>query len=116
MQAKRRAVGSVELVELSGKITIGEGEADLREEMHELIATGHPHIIIDMEKVGFMDSAGLGELVACSKLARERGGRIKLLRPSGKVADLLNLTKISEIFEIFEDEGEAIASCLKEPS
>ena len=57
-----------------------------------------------------MDSAGLGELVACHKRANANGGNIKILRPSGKVADLLSLTKITEIFEIFDDEGEALAS------
>ena len=110
MQAKRRSVGPVEVLELSGKITIGEGETELRKEVQDLLDGGHSRIVLSLEKVGFMDSAGLGELVACYKRANENGGRIKILRPSGKVADLLSLTKITEIFEIYEDEGEAIAS------
>jgi anti-sigma B factor antagonist len=110
MLAKMRTVGAVDVVELSGKITIGEGEAELRKEVQELIDGGHKKILLGLEKVSFMDSAGLGELVACYKRAMEKGGTIKILRPSGKVADLLSLTKITEIFEIFEDEGEAIAS------
>ena len=110
MQARRRTVGSVDVVELSGKITIGEGEADLRRELEDVIEFGQGRILLSLEKVGFMDSAGLGELVACFKRVSEKGGTIKLLRPSGKVADLLSLTKITEILEIFQDEGEAIAS------
>src|SRR3990172_6327736 len=106
MLAKKRTVGSVDIVELSGKITIGEGEAELRKEVGELIDAGRKRVILSLEKVGFMDSAGLGELVACYKRATEKGGTVKILKPSGKVADLLSLTKITEIFEIFEDEGE----------
>lgn len=110
MQVKKRSAEGVEVLELSGKITIGEGEAELRREVQSLIDGGQRKILVSLEKVGFMDSAGLGELVACYKRATEKGGTIKILRPSGKVADLLSLTKITEIFEIFDDEGEAIAS------
>ena len=110
MQVKRRTAGSVEIVDLSGKITIGEGDAELRREMQEMIDSGYERILLSMEKVNFMDSAGLGELIACHKRAREKGGTIKILKPSGKVADLFSLTKITEILEIFYDEGEAIAS------
>ena len=110
MQAKLRSAGEVDILELAGKITIGEGEGELRQVVQDLIEGGHRKILISLEKVGFMDSAGLGELVACYKRATEKGGAVKLLRPSGKVADLLSLTKITEIFEIYHDEGEAIAS------
>jgi anti-sigma B factor antagonist len=110
MQARLRSVGGVDVLELAGKITIGEGDAELRQIAAELIGGGHSRLLISLEKVGFMDSAGLGELVACFKKAAEKGGAVKLLRPSGKVADLLSLTKITDIFEIYQDEGDAIAS------
>ena len=110
MYSRARTVGPVDVVDLSGKITIGEGEAELRRELDELIDAGRQKIVLSLEKVSFMDSAALGELVACYKRAVEKGGTIKILRPTGKVADLLSLTKITEILEIFEDEGEAIAS------
>ena len=100
----------VEVVDLFGKITIGEGEAELRKLVQEMLDSGSRKMLLSFEKVSFMDSAGLGELVACYKRANEKGGTIKILRPSGKVADLLSLTKMTEILEIFEDEGEAIAS------
>lgn len=110
MQVKQRTVGDVEVLDLAGKITIGEGEVELRRLVQGLVGSGSRKILLSLEKVGFMDSAGLGELVACYKRATEKGGTIKILRPSGKVADLLSLTKITEILEIFHDEGEALAS------
>ena len=110
MLVRRRTVDGVDVVELSGKITIGEGEVELRREIGDLIEGGHTKLLLSLEGVSFMDSAGLGELMACYKRARAKGGTIKILRPSGKVADLLSLTKITEIFEVFQDEGEAIAS------
>ena len=110
MQVRLRSISGVSVIELGGKITIGDGGAELRQIVVDLIEGGHSKLLISMEKVGFMDSAGLGELVACYKKAAERGGAVKLLKPSGKVADLLSLTKMSEILEIYQDEGEAIAS------
>lgn len=98
------------MLELGGKITIGEGEVELRSLIEDLLKSGHTKIVISLEKVGFMDSAGLGELVACYKRATDGGGVVKLLKPAGKVADLLSLTRITEIFEIYHDEGEALAS------
>ena len=110
MLFKQRAVGEVDILDLSGKITIGEGDVELRQTVQGLIDSGSRKILLSLERVGFMDSSGLGELVACYKRAMEKGGTIKILRPSGKVADLLSLTRITEIFQIFEDEGEALAS------
>ena len=114
MQCKRRSAKGVEILDLSGKITIGEGDVELRKTVQAMIDAGHRSILLDLDRVGFMDSAALGEMVACFKRATEKGGTMKLLRPSGKVADLLSLTKITEIFEIYEDEGEALASFRRE--
>jgi len=110
MLARLRTVGGVEVLELSGKITIADGEGDLHRLVQGLLEAGRTHILISLERVGFMDSGGLGELIACYKRATERGGIIKLLRPTGKVADLLSLSKMTELLEVFQDEGEAIAS------
>jgi anti-sigma B factor antagonist len=110
MKITVRNVGSVSVVDLSGKITIGEGDVILRDKVHELLDSGRKQMLLNMEKVTYMDSAGIGELVACYKRAREKGGMVKLLKPSGKVADLLQLTKLQEVFENFEDEKEALAS------
>ena len=110
MKTVVRTVGQVSVVDLSGKITIGEGDVVLRDKVLELLDAGHSKILLSLEKVSYMDSAGIGELVACFKKAREKGGTVKLLKPSGKVEDLLQLTKLWEVFEIFDEEAPAVAS------
>lgn len=110
MKASIRNVGHVSVVDLSGKITIGEGDIVLREKVNGLLESGNQHILLNLEKVSYMDSAGIGELVACYKRAKEKTGTVKLLNPSGKVFDLLQLTKLEEVFETFTDEGEALVS------
>ena len=110
MKASVRHHGKVTVVDLSGKITIGEGDVVLRDKVLELLDGGHSKILLSLEKVSYMDSAGIGELVACFKKAREKGGTVKLLKPSGKVEDLLQLTKLWEVFEIFDEEQQAVAS------
>jgi anti-sigma B factor antagonist len=110
LKTSLREVGAVSVLDLSGKITIGEGDSLLREQVHNLLEAGHSKILLNLEAVSYMDSAGIGELVACYKRAREKGGTVKLLRPSGKVQDLLVLTKLEEVFENYPDEKAAIAS------
>lgn len=110
MKVNVRSEGEVSVVDLSGKITIGEGDVVLRETVETLLKEGRSKIVLNLARISYMDSAGIGELVACYKRSREKGGQLKLLNPSGKVYDLLQLTKLEEIFESFRDEGEAIQS------
>lgn len=110
MKANIRQIGKVAVVDLSGRITIGEGDVVLRNKVTELLDGGNLSVLLNLEKVGYMDSAGIGELVACYKRAKEKGGDVKLLNPSGKVYDLLQLTKLEEVFESFNDEKEALVS------
>ena len=110
MKVNVRSEGDVSVVDLSGKITIGEGDVVLRETVETLLKEGRSKIVLNLARISYMDSAGIGELVACYKRSREKGGQLKLLNPSGKVYDLLQLTKLEEIFETFKDEGAAIQS------
>ena len=110
MKATVRKLGRVAVVDISGKITIGEGDVMLREKVTELLDAGETRILLNLEKVKYMDSAGIGELVACYKRAKEKEGTVKLLNPSGKVYDLLQLTKLEEVFDTYRDEGEALGS------
>ncbi len=110
MKVNVRSEGDVSVVDLSGKITIGEGDVVLRETVETLLKEGRNKLLLNLARISYMDSAGIGELVACYKRSREKGGQLKLLNPSGKVYDLLQLTKLEEIFETFRDEGEAIQS------
>jgi len=110
MKANVRQIGHVAVVDLSGKITIGEGDVILREKVNDLLDGGQKDVLLNLEKVSYMDSAGIGELVACYKRAKEKDGTVKLLNPSGKVYDLLQLTKLEEVFDTFRDEREALVS------
>ncbi len=110
MKANARHHGKVTVLDLSGKITIGDGDIKLREAVNAQLEEGRKSILLNMSGVSYMDSAGIGELVACYKRATEKGAILKLLNPTGKVQDLLVLTKLQEIFEIFKDEREALTS------
>ncbi len=110
MKATVRKLGRVAVVDISGKISIGEGDVLLRQKVQVLLDAGESRILLNLEKVKYMDSAGIGELVACYKRAKEKEGTVKLLNPSGKVYDLLQLTKLEEVFDTFRDEGEALGS------
>jgi anti-sigma B factor antagonist len=110
MKVNIRQEGDVSVVDLSGKITIGEGDVVLREKVQELLDFDHKKIVLNLEKVSYMDSAGIGELVACYKRAKEKEGTVKLLNPSGKVYDLLQLTKLEDVFDTYKNEKEAVGS------
>ncbi len=110
MKAGLRQAGEVAVLDLAGKITIGEGDVVLRDRVHELLDAGKSKILLNLQGVTYMDSAGIGELVACYKRAREKGGSVRLLNPSGKVSDLLQLTKLEQVFDTFRDESEALKS------
>jgi len=110
MKTKVRMVGKVAVVDLNGKITIGEGDVVLREEVNKLLETENKSILLNLNGVNYMDSAGIGELVACFKRASEAGARLKLLNPSGRVSDLLSLTKLQQVFDIYNDEKDALVS------
>jgi len=107
MKTKVRVVGKVAVVDLSGKITIGEGDVVLRDEVNKLLETDSKNILLNLNGVTYMDSAGIGELVACYKRAAEAGAKLKLLNPSGRVSDLLSLTKLQQVFDIYNEEKEA---------
>jgi anti-sigma B factor antagonist len=110
MKVDTRQIGKVSVVDLNGKITIGDGDVVLRNTVQELLDNDKKYIVLNLEKVSYMDSAGIGELVACYKRAKEKDGQVKLLNPSGKVYDLLSLTKLEEVFDTFKDEREALVS------
>jgi anti-sigma B factor antagonist len=110
LTAKTRQVGNVSIVDLNGKITLGESSGVLRDELNSLLAMGRKSIIVNMANVTYVDSAGLGELVGKYTTATNQGGSIKLLHLQNKMKDLLQITKLHTIFPIFEDEDAAVAS------
>src|SRR5579864_8198872 len=99
----------VEILHLAGRLTLGDGTSAVREATRKALDSGQ-NILIDLSGVDYVDSAGLGELVSAYASAASRGLAVKLLRPLKKVHSLLHITKMYSTFEIFEDEGEAMAS------
>jgi anti-sigma B factor antagonist len=110
LTAKTRTVGNVVIVDLDGRITLGENTGILRDELRKLLAEGNKHIILNMAQVGYVDSAGLGELVGAYTTATNQGGAVKILNMQGKMKDLLQITKLHTIFASFEDEKSAVDS------
>ena len=100
----------VSVLNLSGRVTLGEATNKLRETVTAELANGHKNIILNMSGVSYVDSAGLGELVGAYTTATNQGGSVKLLHLQGKMKDLLQVTKLHTIFPVFEDEGAAVAS------
>ncbi len=100
----------MEVIDLSGKLTLGQGDSELLKTVERLLQDGAQGILINLDQVPYMDSAGIGVLVTCCKRAVERGARVKLLNPRKRVFDLLHLVKLDTIFEVFHEEPQAIAS------
>jgi anti-sigma B factor antagonist len=110
MTFKTREVGGVTLVDLSGKITLGEGGMTLREEVRKLLAEGKKKIVLNLGEVNYIDSSGLGELVSAYTAVKNSGGELKLLNLTSKVRDLLVITKLVTVFDVKDDEGSAVSS------
>jgi anti-sigma B factor antagonist len=107
--AVRQADG-VTIVDLAGRITLGDSACTLRDTVRELIQRGEQRVLLNMKDVTYMDSAGLGELVGAYATMTNRGGHIKLLNADNKVRDVLRATKLSLVFANFTDEAEALRS------
>jgi anti-sigma B factor antagonist len=110
LTAMVRKVDGVSIVDLSGKITLGENTGYLREQVDSLLSQGTKDIILNMADVGYVDSAGLGELVGLYTTATNRGGSLKLLNLQGKARNLMEVTKLYTVFPVFEDEKAAVSS------
>ena len=105
-----REVDGVTVLDLSGRITLGEGSVQLRDAIRDLIGKGQKSILLNLSDVNYIDSSGLGELVSAYTTARNQGAALKLLGLSKKVNDLLQLTKLYTVFDIYDDEASGIAS------
>ncbi len=110
MKASSRQVDGVTIVDLSGRITFGEGSVVLRDLMKELSAQGHKRILLNLANISYIDSSGVGELVSAFTSIRNSGGELKLLNLTKKVHDLLQITKLHKVFDIQDDEVAAIGA------
>jgi anti-sigma B factor antagonist len=110
MRTNTRQVEDVAIVDVSGRITVGEGNVMLREVVRQLVEAGHKKIAMNLHEVGYVDSSGVGELVKAYTTVRNQGGQLTLVNPSQRVQDLLRMTKLSTVFTIEADEASAIQS------
>ena len=110
MKATIRQVDSVIVIDISGRITLGEGCAQLRELIRDLLSKGNKQILLNLADVTYIDSSGIGELVSAFTAVSNQGGQLKLLNLTKKVHDLLQITKLYTVFDIHDDEAKGIAS------
>ena len=103
-----RQVGDVSVVDVAGRITLGEGSSALRDLMRELVGKGQKKILLNLGEVSYIDSSGIGELVSGFTTVTNSGGEMKLLNLNKRVKDLLQITKLYTVFDVHEDEAGAI--------
>jgi anti-sigma B factor antagonist len=113
MKATIRQVDSVIVIDISGRITLGEGCAQLRELIRDQLSKGNKQILLNLADVTYIDSSGIGELVSAFTAVSNQGGQLKLLNLTKKVHDLLQITKLYTVFDIHDDEAKGIASFQK---
>ena len=111
MHISERKIGDVVVVDVSGKITLGEGgDAVLKDKMRSLVQQGQTKLLLNLGEVSYVDSAGLGEIVQSYATVNKNGGTLKLLNVTKRIKDLLSITKLLTVFETYDSEAEAVTS------
>ncbi|MGI8669692.1 MAG: STAS domain-containing protein [Aridibacter sp.] len=110
LSISERQAGDVTILDMKGKVTIGEGSVALRNTIRRLLGEGKKSILLNLGNVGYIDSSGIGELVSSYTAVNKESGKLKLLNLTQKIQDLLAITKLLTVFDTFDDEGEALAS------
>ena len=110
LKATSREIGGVTVIDLDGRITLGDGGALLRDLIREKVNSGHKMLLLNLAGVNYIDSTGLGELVSGYRLVKAQNGELKLLNLTKRISELLQITKLYPVFEIHNDEVKAVAS------
>jgi len=110
LNINERQAGDVTVLDMSGKITIGEGSVALRTAIRRLLEEGKKRILLNLSGVSYVDSSGIGELVSSYTAINKEGGQLKLLNLTQKIQDLLTITKLLTVFDVYENEAEALNS------
>jgi len=105
-----RQVGDVTVIDANGRITLGEGSSTFRDSIRDLTAKGNKKILLNLGDVSYIDSSGIGEMVSGFTSVTNQGGQLKLLNLTKRVKDLLQITKLYTVFEVFDDEAAAVRS------
>jgi anti-sigma B factor antagonist len=110
MTIGQRTIGSVEVLDLNGKLVLGDGSGLLKDKVHSLVYQGSKQIVLNLSGVSYMDSAGLGELIASHTTATREGGKIRIANLTKRVSDLLSIAKVLTVFDVYDTEEEALKS------
>jgi anti-sigma B factor antagonist len=110
MQIEERSAGDVTVLDLKGKMTLGEGDELLRDKINSLIQQGRRKVVLNLEDVPYLDSAGLGEIVRTYTTISRQGGSLKLLNLTKRITDLLSITKLLTVFDTYDSEADAVRS------
>jgi len=113
MEITERSVGDVMILDLKGKITLGEGDELLKDKVNSVVNQGHRKMVLNLAEVPYLDSAGLGEVVRAYTTVSRQGGHLKLLNLTKRITDLLSITKLLTVFETFDSESDAVKSFSK---
>jgi anti-sigma B factor antagonist len=110
LKATSRQVDGVTILDMSGRVTLGEGSVVLRDTIRDILGKGNKKILLNLGDVTYIDSSGIGELVSAFTAVRKEGGELKLLNLTKKVHDLLQITKLYTVFDVKDDEAAAISA------
>lgn len=110
MEIQERVANDVMILDLKGELILGEGDQRLRDKINSVLHQGHKLLLLNLEEVPYIDSAGLGEIVRTYATVNRQGGRLKLLHLGKRIRDLMSITKLLTVFEAFENESEAVKS------
>ena len=110
MEIAERTVSDITVLDLKGKMTLGEGDELLKDKINSLLAAGKKKLVLNLEGVPYIDSAGLGEIVRTFTTVSRQGGSLKLLNLTKRIEDLLSITKLLTVFETFDSEADAVKS------
>jgi anti-sigma B factor antagonist len=110
MDIKERVVDGVSVLDLSGKVVLGEGDVQVKERIKDLLADGQRRILLNLGEVNYIDSAGLGALISAYTTVKREGGQLKLMNLTRRIQDLLAITKLITVFDTYDSEKEALNS------
>jgi anti-sigma B factor antagonist len=110
MKISTRKVGDIVILDVDGKILMGEGDLEIKKTVDDLLRKGKKNILLNLARVPYLDSAGLGEIIRCFTTLRKNGGSFKLLSPNQRIIDLLGITKLLNVFDWYDNEDSALKS------
>jgi anti-sigma B factor antagonist len=110
MKFSVRNIKDIVVIDIDGKVVLGDGDVEIKQTVDDLLQKGNKKILLNLAKVPYLDSAGLGEIIRCFTSLRKSGGHFKLLSPNQRIIDLLNITKLLNVFDCYDSESSAIKS------